>query len=106
MTMHESTDEHLLEHILADNDALAQHNRKHFDESDICAVNLMSAPGAGKTSLLEASIVRLPKETRSCVIEGDMVGELDVERLKKAGVEAFQICTGRSCHLDAKMVAR
>lgn len=104
--MHESVNEHMQERILADNDELAAHNRQHFDELGLRAVNIMSAPGAGKTSLLEASLPILSREYRCCVIEGDMVGELDAIRLKKNGVEVFQICTGRSCHLDAQMVAR
>lgn len=104
--MHESTDEHILEHILANNDELAQHNREHFDQSGIFTANFMSAPGAGKTSLLQESLIRLRDQYRISVIEGDMVGDLDAARLRKVGVEVFQISTGRACHLDAKMVAR
>ena len=103
--MHESADEHMMERILGNNEELAQHNREHFDELGLWVVNLMSAPGAGKTSLLEATI-SLWKEASCCVIEGDMVGELDADRLRKHGTEVFQISTGRSCHLDAQMVGR
>lgn len=103
--MHEVADAHALQSILSKNDHLAEHNREHFDELGVLAINLMSAPGAGKTTLLEATIDELGAE--NCfVIEGDMVGELDAERLRKKGVRAHQISTGRSCHLDAQMVSR
>lgn len=104
--MHESVDEHTLERILANNDELAHHNRDHFNEIGALAINLMSAPGAGKTSLLERSLTSLCKLSSCAVIEGDMVGNLDAIRLRSTGVEVFQISTGRACHLDAQMVAR
>lgn len=104
--MHETTDEHILEHILANNDELAAHNREHFNRSGIFAVNFMSAPGAGKTTLLHESLTRMRNTYRISVIEGDMVGDLDAVRLRNTGAEVFQISTGRACHLDAKMVAR
>ncbi|PWT98644.1 MAG: hydrogenase accessory protein HypB [Candidatus Melainabacteria bacterium] len=104
--MHESSDEHILEHLLADNNELAQHNREHFDKSGTFSINFMSAPGAGKTSLIEKSLASLLKSYRCSVIEGDMVGDLDATRLRKSGADVFQIATGRACHLDAKMVAR
>lgn len=104
--MHETTDEHILEHILANNDELAKHNREHFDRAKALVLNFMSAPGAGKTSLLERSLAALSKQYRFSVIEGDMVGELDAARLRTTGVQVFQISTGRACHLDARMVAR
>ncbi len=104
--MHDSSDEHMLERILAGNDDLAQHNREHFDELNLTAVNIMSAPGAGKTSLLECTVATLATKHNIFVLEGDMVGNLDAERLRRVGASVFQICTGRSCHLDAQMVAR
>lgn len=104
--MHESLDEHLLEHILAGNEELAHHNRRHFDLLHIRVFNLMSAPGAGKTSLLKATLEKMPAALVSRVIEGDMVGELDAERLRCLGTKVYQICTGRSCHLDAQMIAK
>ena len=104
--MHESTNEHILESILANNDELARHNREHFDDLNTWTVNLMSAPGAGKTSLLEKTLLALKNKYHCSVIEGDMVGELDKQRLSKTGVSIFQIGTGRSCHLDAQMIAR
>ena len=104
--MHESVDEHQLERILQNNEDLALHNREHFDELGVLAVNLMSAPGAGKTTLLEKTLTSLTNDWRCSVIEGDMVRELDADRLRKNGVDVTQISTGRSCHLDAQMVAR
>lgn len=104
--MHESVDEHFVEGIMRNNDELAEHNREHFDESGYFVVNLMSAPGAGKTALLAHTVPSLGDNFKSAVIEGDMVGELDVERLRKKDIEAHQISTGRSCHLDARMVDR
>ncbi len=104
--MHDSSDEHMLERILAGNDDLAAHNREHFDELGLTAVNIMSAPGAGKTTLLEATVAALAPKHNIFVVEGDMVGNLDAERLRRVGAAVFQICTGRSCHLDAQMVAR
>jgi len=104
--MHDSSDEHMLERILAGNDDLAEHNREHFDELNLTAVNIMSAPGAGKTSLLECTVAALAPKHSIFVLEGDMVGSLDAERLRRVGASVFQICTGRSCHLDAQMVAR
>jgi len=135
--MHEVANEHMLENILANNEELANHNRGHLDELNAWTVNIMSAPGAGKTRLLEATLLALgnnvsqpavasshrpgqvdtrpageglkPTERsvyRITVIEGDMVGELDKQRLSKTGVPVLQISTGRSCHLDAQMIAR
>lgn len=104
--MHESVDEHFLEGILRNNDELAEHNREHFDENNLFAINLMSAPGAGKTSLLSSTIPLLADCYRSLVLEGDMVGEFDADRLRSNGITVHQIMTGRSCHLDASMVAR
>lgn len=104
--MHESVDEHFLEGILRSNDEVAEHNREHFDKNNLFAINLMSAPGAGKTSLLSATIPALADCYRSLVIEGDMVGELDADRLRSSGIIVHQIMTGRSCHLNASMVAR
>ncbi len=104
--MHESPDEHVLERIMANNEALAEHNREHFDDAGLLAINLMSAPGAGKTTLLEKTLEVLTALNRCYVIEGDMVGDLDASRLRKLNVEVSQISTGKSCHLDAQMVAR
>jgi hydrogenase nickel incorporation protein HypB len=94
----------VLENLLAENDRIATHVRDHFDRHRILAINLMSSPGAGKTSLLEATIDALPPEIRVAVVEGDLETENDSERIRRHGVRAVQITTGVVCHLDATMV--
>jgi hydrogenase nickel incorporation protein HypB len=90
--------------ILDENDRVAAHNRTHFDGHGVLAVNLMSSPGSGKTSLLEATIKSLAGEMRIAVIEGDLATENDAARIRACGVPAIQITTGNACHLDAQMV--
>ena len=92
------------ESLLAANDRIAAHVREHFDAHGVLAVNLMSSPGAGKTSLLEATIAALPPGLRVAVIVGDLETENDAERIRRRGVKAVQITTGVVCHLDAAMV--
>ena len=94
----------VLRGLLDENDHAAGHNRQHFDRHGVLAVNLMSAPGAGKTALLEATIASLGGELTMAVIEGDLETENDAERIRARGVEAIQITTGSACHLDAHMV--
>lgn len=94
----------VLRDLLHENDDQADHNRAHFDEHGVLAINLMSSPGSGKTSLLEATIEALPKSVRVAVIEGDLETENDAERIRRHGVPAVQITTGMACHLDAHMV--
>lgn len=90
--------------ILDENDRIAQHNRTHFDAQRVFAINLMSSPGSGKTSLLEATIKALAGELKVAVIEGDLATENDAARIRACGVPAVQIQTGNACHLDAQMV--
>jgi len=91
--------------ILDQNDRVAAHNRSHFDAHGVLAINLMSSPGSGKTSLLEATIKALQGEqVRIAVIEGDLATENDAARIRACGVPAVQITTGNACHLDAQMV--
>lgn len=90
--------------ILDENDRMAAHNRAHFDAHGVLALNLMSSPGSGKTSLLEATIKALHDELRVAVIEGDLATENDAVRIRAYGVPAVQITTGNACHLDAQMV--
>jgi hydrogenase nickel incorporation protein HypB len=94
----------VLEDLLHENDAQADHNRAHFDEQGVLAINIMSGPGSGKTSLLEATIKALPAGLGIAVIEGDLETENDAERIRRHGVPAVQITTGMACHLDAHMV--
>jgi len=96
----------VLQELLAANDRVAQHNRAHFDEHGVLAINLMSSPGAGKTALLEATIVALRDRYRIAVIEGDLETDNDAARIRAHGVPAVQITTGNACHLDAHLVHR
>ena len=90
--------------ILGENDRVAAHNREHFDQHGVLALNLMSSPGAGKTSLLEATIRALGGRLKVAVVEGDLATENDADRIRACGVPAVQITTGNACHLDAQMV--
>ena len=92
--------------ILAKNDALAMHNRRHFSSHGVLALNLVSSPGAGKTSLLVQTLQRLLPETPAAVIEGDQETTADADRIRATGAPAVQVNTGRGCHLDAAMVDR
>ncbi|MFM7791120.1 MAG: hydrogenase nickel incorporation protein HypB, partial [Microcystis panniformis] len=103
--MHQTFDAALEINLLHANQTGADHNREHFDEWGITCLNLMSSPGAGKTVLLEKTLAALKEQLKMAVIEGDMTTELDAERLRQYGVPVIAINTGRSCHLDSKMVA-
>ena len=103
--MHQTFEAALEINLLHANQKGADHNRAHFDEWGITCLNLMSSPGAGKTSLLECTLAALGEEIRMAVIEGDMTNQLDAERLRRYGVPVIAINTGRSCHLDSKMVS-
>ena len=90
--------------IMQANQNWADDNREAFLRHGVYAVNLMSAPGAGKTSVLEKTIEQLRSDYRLGVIEGDLVTTLDADRIAALGVRAHQITTGTVCHLDARMV--
>jgi hydrogenase nickel incorporation protein HypB len=91
--------------ILEANDRIAEENRKLFKESGVYVVNLMGAPGAGKTTLLERTISALKPHLKIGVIEGDIVGSDDAERISALDVPVVQINTGGACHLDANMIS-
>lgn len=88
--------------ILDKNDTEARHNREHFEEHGVLAINLMSSPGSGKTSFLEK--LADAKTLNFAVIEGDLETNKDADRIKAKGIDAYQIQTGSACHLDAFMV--
>ena len=94
----------VLTSLLQENNNQAAHNRDHFDRHHVLVINLMSSPGSGKTSLLEATIRAISSRLRIGVIEGDLETENDAERIRAQGVPAVQITTGQACHLDAHMV--
>jgi hydrogenase nickel incorporation protein HypB len=95
---------HVHEPIMQDHDRHADRNRQTFSDSGVLVVNLMSSPGAGKTSLIEATIRELGARFRIGVIEGDLETENDAARIRRLDVQAEQITTGIACHLDAHMV--
>jgi hydrogenase nickel incorporation protein HypB len=103
--MHQTFDAALEINLLHANQTGADHNRSHFDEWGITCFNLMSSPGAGKTALLEKTLSLLNQDLKMAVIEGDMTTELDADRLRAYDVPVIAINTGRSCHLDSKMVS-
>ena len=90
--------------ILARNNSYAAENRRNFDEHGIFALNFVSGPGAGKTSLLVKTIDRLKGQVAISVVEGDQQTSNDAERIRATGVAALQINTGKGCHLDGHMV--
>ncbi|WP_309939020.1 hydrogenase nickel incorporation protein HypB [Aeromonas salmonicida] len=90
--------------VLAKNNALAAHNREHFDEAAQLVLNLVSSPGSGKTTLLCETLRQLADKRPCAVIEGDQQTSADADRIRATGVPAVQINTGKGCHLDAKMV--
>jgi len=90
--------------ILGANELLARKNRKLFEQDGTLVINLMSSPGAGKTTILERSLEEITGELKIGVIEGDLYTDQDAQRIKKKGVEVVQINTEGTCHLDAGMV--
>ncbi len=90
--------------ILAKNDAFAAANRQRFEQDGVLALNLVSSPGSGKTSLLVRTIAALQGRVPLAVIEGDQQTSLDAERIRETGARAVQINTGKGCHLDALRV--
>jgi len=94
----------VLKDILGANEQMAAGNRELLDSNNIFVVNLMASPGAGKTSLVLATIKALEGKVRVGVIEGDVSSSLDAELIGKEGVPVVQINTGGECHLEANMV--
>jgi hydrogenase nickel incorporation protein HypB len=92
--------------LLARNDHLATHNRAWLADRGIVALNLMSSPGSGKTSLLCRTITELSPLRSIGVIEGDQETRIDAEKIRSTGAPVVQINTGSGCHLDADMLAR
>ncbi|GCD82750.1 hydrogenase accessory protein HypB [Parageobacillus thermoglucosidasius] len=91
--------------VLTNNNRAAEFNRRLFEETKTLVINLMSSPGAGKTTILEKTIEALAKDFRIGVIEGDLATDKDAERIRSLGAKAVQINTHGGCHLDARMIA-
>ena len=94
----------VVKNILEANERIAQENRAIFDEKNLLVFNLMSSPGAGKTSLLEKTIDAIKEDLRIGVIEGDIQSSQDAERIASKGIPVVQINTGGACHLDGNMI--
>jgi len=90
--------------IMESNEIAARRNREAFDAMGAYVINLMSGPGAGKTSLLEITLEELADRYRMAIIEGDITGTFDAERLSRFDVPVVQINTRGACHLDANMI--
>ena len=95
----------VLQNILDANDQIANRNRQVLDKNKVLAINIMSSPGAGKTSLILRTINRLKDRVRIAVIEGDIASTIDADRINEEGVAVLQINTGGNCNLDANMVS-
>lgn len=94
------------EEILSDNKALADQVREKMQERRTYLLNLMSSPGAGKTSLILKTIEELKDELRMGVIEADIDSMVDSEKVAAQGITVIQLRTGGFCHLDAAMVSK
>lgn len=94
----------VVEKILNANDQIAADNRATFDAAKIFVANVMASPGAGKTSMILATMERLPQGVRPGVIEGDLASRIDADKIAARGVPVVQINTGGGCHLDAVMI--
>lgn len=92
--------------ILSENNLLAERNRGYMEAKGILALNLVSSPGSGKTTMLEKTVASLKEQLNISVIEGDQQSLRDAERIDAAGVPVVQVNTGTGCHLDASMVRR
>ncbi|ADI01168.1 MAG TPA: hydrogenase nickel incorporation protein HypB [Syntrophothermus lipocalidus] len=90
--------------VLQANDMMATANRKLFAQRSVLVVNIMSSPGAGKTTILEKTILELKPRMTMAVIEGDLYTDWDARRIESTGVPVYQINTRGGCHLDARMV--
>lgn len=90
--------------ILHKNNLMAERNRGYLEAKNILALNLLSSPGSGKTSLLERTITDLEGRFPFFVIEGDQQTSNDADRIASTGAEVVQINTGKGCHLDSDMV--
>lgn len=95
----------IVKSILTSNDQMAAHNRLRLETAAVLTINVMASPGAGKTSVISKTIEALLGQERIGVIEGDIAGRIDTERVLAVGAhDAVQINTGGSCHLEANMI--
>ena len=106
-TLHSIKTIQIVKNLLVNNDLVADANRQRFVAAGILAVNVIAAPGAGKTSVIIRMIETLREQARIGVIEGDIAGSIDTAKVLAAGArDAIQINTGGNCHLEAGMIQR
>ncbi len=96
----------VMEEILGANEEQAKKNQSRLDKLGILTVNIMSSPGAGKTSLLLQTIKRFKPDTRIAIIEGDVASKVDADKVHEQGAEVIQINIPGGCHLDAAMTEK
>ena len=94
----------VVKNVLDANNRIAEENRKLFDQHKMFVINLMSSPGAGKTSLVERTIVALRDKYKIAVIEGDIQDTYDADRIAKLDIPVVQINPGGACHIDGNMI--
>jgi hydrogenase nickel incorporation protein HypB len=92
--------------VLNENQILAEQLRERYRRQGVLCVNFISAPGSGKTLLLEKTLERMDRKARVAVLTGDLQTENDAQRLAKFGFPVKQIVTGGTCHLDARMIEK
>ncbi|MBF0292108.1 MAG: hydrogenase nickel incorporation protein HypB [Nitrospinae bacterium] len=92
--------------VLAKNDEIARENREFFQSRGLAALNFVSSPGAGKTSLIVRTINDLKARVNFAVIEGDQQTDNDAKKIEQTGAQVVQINTVSSCHLDADMIKK
>lgn len=96
----------VIKNVLEANEAIAARNRDSFDKHKVFTINLMSSPGAGKTSLILQTIKKLKDKIRIGVIEGDIASRIDANKIKDEAINVVQINTGGGCSLDANMISQ
>lgn len=94
----------VVKQIMTGNDEIAAYNRTQLQSNGVFSLNMMASPGAGKTSLILATVDHLPATMRPAVIEGDLASTIDADTISARGVPVVQINTGGNCHLDAPMI--
>jgi hydrogenase nickel incorporation protein HypB len=92
--------------VLNENQIIAESLRERYREHGVLCLNLISAPGSGKTALLERTLASLDPATRVCVLTGDIQTDNDARRLAQYGFPVQQITTGGTCHLDGRMIEK
>ncbi len=95
----------VLKAVSSANDAIAVDNRQRIQKGGVLALNIMSSPGAGKTSLILSTIEKLRHKLRLSVIEGDIASDVDARKIDSTGIPVVQINTGGNCSLEAHMIS-